>query len=475
MSPSALGSPLFDLQVNGFAGVDFQQDDLPAAAQEHALTSLRARRTGRVLRTLITDTIDALCRRLEHVEKLRARSPLAQAVIAGYHLEGPWLNPRPRGGKRRPLSRLDHGRGRLRLLHPRRRRARSPAFARPSLTPENPIPMKLATSDFASVARRLLSRLVPVLALVVALLSPVPLHAQAPLPRALWVWQADNITDTAKRANLIGFCVNKGISTLFISTGRVFVDPADPSYASRHPVTRAQLGQFNIAAHAAGLLVFALDGDPSYCLASNHDRVLGRVEQAVDFNQKQSASARLDGFQWDIEPHGLAAWAGASNAQRLNYLGGLLTVAQEVVAVAGTAVPSLKTGFVVPFWYDNTEYIRPFNGTTKRTSEHLFDIVGAATGSHLAIMAYRDTAASSFPLAQTEYDYAKTSAPGVKIWHGLETGPFSPAYITFHEEGETALDNAIDALRTTYLPSYRGTPDVVAGVAIHAYNYYGGW
>ncbi len=86
---------LFDLQVNGFAGVDFQQDDIPPAALDHALRALHAHHTARILYTLITDRIDALCRRLEHVEDLRRRSPLAHATIAGYHIEGPWLYPKP--------------------------------------------------------------------------------------------------------------------------------------------------------------------------------------------------------------------------------------------------------------------------------------------------------------------------------------------------------------------------------------------
>ncbi len=328
---------------------------------------------------------------------------------------------------------------------------------------------------FASVARVLTTRFAVLAAVLLSLATARESLAQPALPRAMWVWEADNITDTTKRADLLAFCVSKGVSTLFISTGRVFVDPTDPSYAGRHPVTRAQLGQFNVAAHAAGLQVHALDGDASYCLASNHWRVTSRIHEAIDFNHKQASNARLDGFQWDIEPHGLTAWPTATDQQRLNYLGGLLTVTEQAVAIASTGTPKLKIGFVIPFWYDNPEYIRPFNGVTKRTSEHMFDLVGATSGSHIAIMAYRDTAAASFPLAQTEYNYAKTYRPNVKIWHGLETGPFTPTYITFHEEGATALNTAIDQLRTTHLPPYRGTPDVVAGVAIHAYNYYGTW
>ncbi len=86
---------LFDLQVNGFAGVDFQQPDLSAADLRRACEALRAHQTHRILLTLITDEIDALCRKFASIEKLRAADPLIAETIPGYHLEGPWLSAEP--------------------------------------------------------------------------------------------------------------------------------------------------------------------------------------------------------------------------------------------------------------------------------------------------------------------------------------------------------------------------------------------
>ena len=86
---------LFDLQVNGFAGVDFQQPELSAAELRRAVDALRAHQTHRILLTLITDEIDALCRKLERLERFRAREPILAETICGYHLEGPWLSAEP--------------------------------------------------------------------------------------------------------------------------------------------------------------------------------------------------------------------------------------------------------------------------------------------------------------------------------------------------------------------------------------------
>ncbi len=86
---------LCDLQINGFAGVDYND---PEASPESIANSLEAMlRTGvtRCLPTVITADIDWQSRCFKALEAARASSPLASAMIAGYHLEGPFLNPAP--------------------------------------------------------------------------------------------------------------------------------------------------------------------------------------------------------------------------------------------------------------------------------------------------------------------------------------------------------------------------------------------
>ncbi len=119
---------LFDFQVNGFGGIDFQRDDLTAAEFTHAVDALRKHGTSGIFATLITDEIDLLCRRFAALEKLCAAVPTAGAAILGYHLEGPWLSPTPgyRGahpaGPMRAPTLTDYERlqaaaqGRLRLI-----------------------------------------------------------------------------------------------------------------------------------------------------------------------------------------------------------------------------------------------------------------------------------------------------------------------------------------------------------------------
>jgi N-acetylglucosamine-6-phosphate deacetylase len=84
-----------DLQINGYAGVDFQQDHLSAADLEQATRALRADGCQRWLLTLITDDWSRLMSRLQHLRQLRDQSDLLKQSILGWHIEGPFLSPEP--------------------------------------------------------------------------------------------------------------------------------------------------------------------------------------------------------------------------------------------------------------------------------------------------------------------------------------------------------------------------------------------
>ena len=82
-----------DIQVNGYAGTDFNRDDLTAEALHHACTCLLEDGCDQILATFITDTVPNLEKRMSRLVELRAQDSLAQAVIAGIHIEGPFINP----------------------------------------------------------------------------------------------------------------------------------------------------------------------------------------------------------------------------------------------------------------------------------------------------------------------------------------------------------------------------------------------
>lgn len=84
----------FDLQVNGYAGTDFCSSFLNAEQLHHACRTLADDGVDGVLATFITDDLRSLKAKLSNLVRLREEDELARQVITGFHIEGPFLNPK---------------------------------------------------------------------------------------------------------------------------------------------------------------------------------------------------------------------------------------------------------------------------------------------------------------------------------------------------------------------------------------------
>ncbi len=85
----------FDLQVNGYGGVDFNSDALNAEQLHLACERMAGDGVEGVLVTIITERLETMEARLRRVVALREEDELARRIIAGLHVEGPFLNPAP--------------------------------------------------------------------------------------------------------------------------------------------------------------------------------------------------------------------------------------------------------------------------------------------------------------------------------------------------------------------------------------------
>jgi N-acetylglucosamine-6-phosphate deacetylase len=90
-----LAPPLLDLQVNGYAGIDFQQDNLTGDDLLRATDGLARDGCARWLLTLITDDWTRLLNRLRHLRAQREQSARLRHAIVGWHIEGPFLSSEP--------------------------------------------------------------------------------------------------------------------------------------------------------------------------------------------------------------------------------------------------------------------------------------------------------------------------------------------------------------------------------------------
>ncbi len=117
-----VGPGLVDLQVNGYAGVDFNDPDTPPDAIRSAFEAMERRGVTLALPTLITSPLDEFARCAAHL--LEAAPP----SMAGIHMEGPYIQPAdgPRGAHRRDavcwpslddfLHRQEAAQGQIRLV-----------------------------------------------------------------------------------------------------------------------------------------------------------------------------------------------------------------------------------------------------------------------------------------------------------------------------------------------------------------------
>ena len=93
---------LVDIQINGFAGVDFSAPDLEPEQAASVLTALFKTGVTTCYPTLITNTPERILRNLRVLEQARRLDSRFARAVPGYHLEGPYLSPGPSHGAHDP-------------------------------------------------------------------------------------------------------------------------------------------------------------------------------------------------------------------------------------------------------------------------------------------------------------------------------------------------------------------------------------
>jgi N-acetylglucosamine-6-phosphate deacetylase len=85
----------FDIQVNGYAGIDFNQNDLSSKDFHHACEKLKTHGVSGILATVITAGFEEMKTRLGNIVRIRKEDPLVREIVRGIHIEGPFLNREP--------------------------------------------------------------------------------------------------------------------------------------------------------------------------------------------------------------------------------------------------------------------------------------------------------------------------------------------------------------------------------------------
>jgi N-acetylglucosamine-6-phosphate deacetylase len=88
-------SRFFDLQVNGYAGVDFNAVALDGDQLAAACRRLVSDGVSGILATVITDEVDRMVAKIESLVRARESDSTSKQMVAGIHIEGPFISGEP--------------------------------------------------------------------------------------------------------------------------------------------------------------------------------------------------------------------------------------------------------------------------------------------------------------------------------------------------------------------------------------------
>lgn len=266
-------------------------------------------------------------------------------------------------------------------------------------------------------------------------------------PRATWVWKYDPVSSLQIREELLTFCQETGITLLYIYLGE---DPISKAPRER----QQQFAQFLRQAHAQGVRVEALQGNPLWALKVNHPLVLDWVGGYLEFNKNRSKEERVDGVSLDIEPYLTPEWeTGDREKLKAEFL--------ELMAQLRVLVDSEKQdhpfemGAAIPVFYNR---------------EADFEEKLLKSVDYVALMDYYDTGTDI--IEQGRFHIELANRMGRKVVIGVETQDLvrmgqGKRRNTFHEEGWQEMEQALAQTVNAF-----ARESSFAGIAIHAYDSY---
>lgn len=262
-------------------------------------------------------------------------------------------------------------------------------------------------------------------------LSPVDPPFDPPLDiptRSMWIWSEELYVDSEEPRNeLFDFCDQEGIGRLWMyfpmepSIGNYVRPDSTSEFESTISHKEKQMKAFHRAAHARGLEVHAMAGDPQLVQERFHFVSLGMIDLVIDYNSRVAVEERFDGVHLDNEPYVLPLW------QAVNRRPALLRefVELNVECQRRCTEAGLIYGIAIPPWFNATDDrtdlplgLTTYNNETKSADYFLADIV-----DQFVLMNYRDSIYginSVFRFGLPFLEYAESMGRR-KIFMGMET------------------------------------------------------
>ncbi len=288
-------------------------------------------------------------------------------------------------------------------------------------------------------------------------------------PRALWVWKWDPVNKLDVRRDMLEFSRRTAIERYYIYLGEEPLSQTPQDY-------QKGLAQFLREAHAQGIEVQGLQGNPLWALKEYHSRVTDWIRGFLEFNRKRPIEERIDGIHMDIEPYLTQEWETGDRERLKSEFLVLLAQCRKLIdedqegsgqpgTVSGagprpwargpTAGKPFVMGLAIPLFYNREPEME------EKLLRHL---------DYAALMDYYDTARDVIDQGRPHVELAAKA--GVAIVIGVETQDLvqmnqGKRRNTFFEEGWEEMERELSAVAD----AFAGSPSF-DGIAIHCdYSY----
>ncbi len=265
------------------------------------------------------------------------------------------------------------------------------------------------------------------------------------VPRAMWLWKLDPVGVPQVRQDLFVFCDQAGIRQIYLYLGETPITHTSTAY-------QEQLATFLTEAHARGLKVDGLTGNPLWAMRQNHQILLDWIQGFLQFNAVHPPAARVDGVHLDVEPYLLAEWEQNREVLKPQYIELLRKCRQLIDA---SKLPGFRLGVAIPIFYSR---------------EGDFEPQILAQVDYVALMDYYDAAVDLIEKATPHIKMAADA--GKQLVLGVETQDLvqmaqGKRRNTFYEEGWEDMEAQLAQVRQ----AFGGRPGF-GGLAIHCYESY---
>lgn len=280
---------------------------------------------------------------------------------------------------------------------------------------------------------RALCRLLALLLALASLASAAPPPAAAG-QRAIWLWDS---SVASRPATVVNALRRERVGTVFLF--------AAPRSLRRHP---QRFSDFLARAHAAGMVVHALNGEPQWVMPVGEADAQDFFAAIAAFNAAAPPDRRFDAIHLDVEPYTLDTWGAPSDSELpqryLDFLRWTRAEARKLGLPLALDVPMLFQDVTIE------------NATLMAHALSLADQV--------AIMSYEP--GGDHVVERTAKLLRAPASGTARVWIGISADPRHTG-TTSRAAGRRRVENdcrSVEALA-------RREPRVL-GAAIHDYEYY---